>query len=64
MAIVKNITTWLPLGGVGSVVNVGTCFLVDQSGNFLLDQSKNFLNTTPLVVQPKNVTVWTASVSN
>lgn len=54
----KNITTWQPQTVKGSLVQIGTAFIVDQSGNFIIDQSKNFIVTTPNIVVPPNVTVW------
>lgn len=62
MPPLKNSTVWQPSQGVkGSVVNIGTAFIVDQSGNFIVDQAspKDFIVTTPSYVIPPNVTVWT-----
>jgi hypothetical protein len=56
-----NLTTWIPQNGQGDVVNTGTVFLVDNSGNFLVDNSGNFLVTTPTTIDPKAITVWTAT---
>lgn len=61
MPITKNVTPWYNPGTSNNVINVGMCFLVDQSGNLLIDQSVDFLVTTPNVVQGKNVTIWTPS---
>ena len=59
----KSITSWYPLGGNGYILQQGTCFLVDNSGNFLVDNLGNFLVTTSNVQVPKNVTVWTPSAA-
>jgi len=59
--VVKNPTKWTPPSGTGSVVTIGTVFLVDNSGNFLVDNSGNFLVTNTTVNEPKNPTAWTAS---
>ena len=53
----KNAVQWFPDVGQG-VINLGVCFLVDNSGNFLLDQSGNFLTTTNYIVSQPNVTSW------
>jgi hypothetical protein len=57
----KNLTYWTPALGKGSVVNIGTAFIVDQSDNFIIDQSKNFIVTTPSLTLPPNLTAWTAT---
>lgn len=59
----KNVTTWIPNQVKGSLVTIGTAFMVDTSSatkpNFIVDQSKNFIVTSPNLALPPNVTVWT-----
>lgn len=60
----KNPTQWVPPNRLGTVINLGNVFLVDNSGNFLVDNSGNFLVTTPAVLTGPFSTVWTPTVAS
>lgn len=61
MTVPKHATQWVPPNRLGSVINLGACFIVDNSGNFITDNAHNFLVTTPTVLTGSFATVWSAT---
>lgn len=55
---VKNLTQWLPPNRLGTIKNLGYCFIVDNSGNFIVDNLGNFLVTTPYNLTGPFATKW------